>query len=59
MAKLLQLVERYFADGPGSLSDGLYWLSDGRMERLETWIDAEGPHLSPSPRFARVLEALT
>ena len=59
MAKLLALVERYFADGPGSLSDGLYWLADGRMERLETWIDEQGPHLSPSPRFARVLEQLT
>ena len=59
MAKLLQLVQRYFADGPGSLSDGLYWLADGRLERLETWIDEEGPHLSPSPRFARVLEQLT
>jgi hypothetical protein len=59
MAKLLRLVQRYFADGPGSLSDGLYWLADGRLERLETWIDEEGPHLSPSPRFARVLEQLT
>ena len=58
MAKMLQLVQRYFADGPGSLSDGLYWLVDGRMERLETWIDEQGPHLSPSPRFARVLEQL-
>jgi hypothetical protein len=58
MPKLLQLVERYYADGPGSLSDRLYWLSEGRMERLETWIDDQGPHLSPSPRFARVLEAL-
>jgi hypothetical protein len=59
MAKLLQLVQRYYADGPGSLSDGLYWLAGGRMERLETWIDEQGPHLSPSPRFARVLERLT
>ena len=59
MAKLLQLVERYFNDGPGSLSDSLYWLSEGRLERLETWIDEQGPHLSPSPRFARLLETLT
>ena len=36
MAKMLQLVERYFNDGPGSLSDSLYWLADGRMERLKT-----------------------
>jgi hypothetical protein len=58
IAQMLQLVTRYFQDGPGSLSDGLYWLVDGRMERLQTWIDEQGPHLSPSPRFARVLEAL-
>ena len=58
IAQMLQLVARSFNDGPGSLSDGLYWLLDGRLERLETWIDEQGPHLSPSPRFARVLEAL-
>lgn len=58
IAQMLQLVARHFGEGPGSLSDGLYWLVDGRMERLETWIDEQGPHLSPSPRFAQVLEAL-
>ena len=59
IAQMLQLVARHFNDGPGSLSDALYWLVDGRMERLETWIDEQGPHLSPSPRFARVLEELS
>ena len=59
IAQMLQLVARYFNDGPGSLSESLYWLVDGRMERLQTWIDEQGPHLSPSPQFARVLEALS
>ena len=58
IAHHLQLVRRYFDDGPGSLSDGLYWLPRGRMERLGDVDDEQGPHLSPSPRLARMLEAL-
>ena len=60
MAKPLQLVERYFDDGPGSLDDSLAtWLSEGRLERLETWIDEQGPHLSPLAAVRRLLETLT
>ena len=47
IAKMLQLVPAPSTTGPGSLSDGLYWLLDGRMERLETWIDEQGPHPRP------------
>ena len=59
IAQMLQLVARYFNDGPGSLSDGpVLAASTAAWSGCETWIDEQGPHLSPSPRFARVLEAL-
>jgi hypothetical protein len=56
---LLQFAGRYHAEGPGSLSDGVYWLRDGELERLNAWLDEKGPHIAPSDAFADMLARLS
>jgi hypothetical protein len=56
---MLQFAARYFREGPGSLSDSVYWLRDGELERLNAWIDEKGPHVAPSDAFAELLGRLS
>lgn len=57
IAPMLELTSRYYAEGPGSLSPSVYWLREERMERLNAWIDEDGPHITPSPEFLKLLES--
>ena len=59
IAQMLQLVARYFQRRPRlAQRRARTGSSTAAWSGCETWIDEQGPHLSPSPRFARVLEAL-
>jgi uncharacterized membrane protein len=59
VAPMVHLVQRYFHEGPGSLSESLYWLIDGRLERQDAWVDENGPAFAPSEGFTALLERLT
>ena len=59
IAPLLQFAARYHLQGPGSLSESVYWLREGRLERLDAWIDEKGPHIAPSEAFKETLNRLT
>jgi hypothetical protein len=56
---LLQFAASLHAEGPGSISDGIYWLRDGRLERLQAWIEDNRPRIAPSEAFAETLSRLT
>jgi hypothetical protein len=57
LAHLLELGQR-LSRGPGALTDAVYWLRDGELERLDAWIDDEGAHFAPSERFTSVMREL-
>jgi hypothetical protein len=53
-----ELIELALEEGPGSLSDGLYWLRDGFLERLETRVEGENIIFAPSDELTDVLNRL-
>jgi hypothetical protein len=55
---ILGAVRTMWAEGPGSLSDGLYWLRDGYLERLETRVEGENLIFTPSDELTGVLNRL-
>ena len=55
---MLELAHRMFAEGPGSISDGLFWLRDGSLTRLEHRIEDGGLVFSPPEEFLEVLYGL-
>jgi hypothetical protein len=55
---LLRLGQTMWEEGPGSLSDGLYWLRDGFLERLETRVEGENIIFAPSDELTDVLNRL-
>jgi hypothetical protein len=58
VAPMIRLVRRYYADGPGALSENLYWLHAGRLELQQAWADDDGPKFAPGPRFTELLNRL-
>jgi hypothetical protein len=44
---MLNVGHTLWTEGPGSLSDGLYWLRDGYLQRIETRV--EGDHMIFAP----------
>ena len=57
LAHLLELGQR-LSRGPGALTEAVYWLRDGELERLDAWVDDEGAHFAPSERFTSVMREL-
>jgi hypothetical protein len=55
---LLILANRMYADGPGSVSDSLYWLRDGVFERLAGEVQGEDVRFAPPDEFVEVLNGL-
>lgn len=55
---LLSLAHELCATGPGSISDGLYWLHEGTLERLDARIEAERVVFTPSDELVDVLNRL-
>jgi hypothetical protein len=55
---LVDLTRRLELEGPGSVSPHVYWLREGRFERLDVWHDDEGRHFAPSAEFTAMLEEL-
>jgi hypothetical protein len=56
---LLALAGRMHAAGPGSISDSIYWLRDGSLERLQSHTADEQVRFAPPQSFVQVLERLT
>jgi hypothetical protein len=57
LTHLLELGQR-LSRGPGALSEAVYWLRDGALERLDAWVDEDGAHFAPSERFSAVMREL-
>jgi hypothetical protein len=57
LTHLLELAQR-LCSGPGALTEAIYWLRDGELERLEAWLDDEGAHFAPSERFTALMVEL-
>jgi hypothetical protein len=55
---LVDLGHRLWVEGPGSLSDGVYWLREGRLERLDIVREDENTRFTPSEAFLDVLNRL-
>jgi hypothetical protein len=55
---MLDMAGRIHAEGPGSLSDRVYWLRDGSLTRIDARIDGANVHLAPSEEFEAMLERL-
>lgn len=55
---MLPLARDLWTEGPGTLSDGLYWLRDGFLERLETRVDGDAVTFAPSEELMDVLNGL-
>jgi hypothetical protein len=57
LTHLLELAQR-LCSGPGALTERLYWLRDGELERLDAWLDDEGAHFAPSDAFTAMMTGL-
>jgi hypothetical protein len=55
---MLGVTNVMWAEGPGSLSDGLYWLRDGTLERLPAHIRDGNATFVPPDEFVEVLNGL-
>jgi hypothetical protein len=55
---MLELTRRMYAEGPGSISESVYWLRRGCLERLEHRVDVGQLVFRPSEGFLQVLYGL-
>jgi hypothetical protein len=55
---LLTLGHRMWVEGPGSISDGVYWRRDRTLERLDARVDEERVVFTPSDELVDVLNRL-
>jgi hypothetical protein len=55
---MVQVIFSMYRDGPGSISNYLYWLNDGKMTRLPAEITDGELSFSPPSEFMEVLESL-
>jgi hypothetical protein len=55
---MLELTRRMHAEGPGSISDGLFWLRDGALTRLPHRVEDSRLVFSPPDEFLDVLYGL-
>jgi hypothetical protein len=55
---MLELTRRMYAEGPGSISESVYWLRRGCLERLEHRVDGGQLVFRPSEGFLQVLYGL-
>jgi hypothetical protein len=55
---MVLLVQRMYVEGPGSLSDGLYWLRAGTLERLDVRVDGESTTFTPSQELLEIFNRL-
>jgi hypothetical protein len=52
---MLNLGHTLWTEGPGSMSDGLYWLRDGFLQRLETQTEGESTVFAPPDELFEIL----
>lgn len=55
---MLRLGHNLWTEGPGTLSDGLYWLRDGFLQRLEARVEPDHIMFAPSDELTDVLNSL-
>jgi hypothetical protein len=55
---MLRVGRSMWEEGPGSLSDGLYWLRDGFLQRLETRVEGESTVFVPPDDLVEILNGL-
>ncbi|MBE2317717.1 hypothetical protein DVA67_017175 [Solirubrobacter sp. CPCC 204708] len=55
---MLDLARRMEQEGPGSISPHLYWLREGRLERLDARITDAGIEFAPSAEFGAMMARL-
>ena len=56
--RMIPAVAGMYRDGPGSISEKLYWFSGGEFIPLPYTIDAENINLNPPPGFLELLNRL-
>ena len=56
MTTMLGMAAGIHAEDQGALSDALYWLRDGRLERLDARLDDAGVSFAPSGEFLAMME---
>jgi hypothetical protein len=55
---LIPLARGMHVEGPGSLSDGVYWLRAGTLERLDVEVEGESVTFTPSEELLEVFNQL-
>ena len=58
MRHLVPLIARQYGDGPGSISDQLYWAKDGELTRISTTVDGDWVSVTPPMDFVAAVNAL-
>jgi hypothetical protein len=58
VSQLIPLVHSLWTEGPGSISESLYWLRDGRLERLDVRSEDDRVIFTPSDDLLEVLNRL-
>lgn len=56
--KLIVVVHNLYNQGPGSLSDNIFWYKDGHFENLPYTVEEGEIQFSPPESFAKMLEGL-
>lgn len=56
---MIHVARQACAQGPGSITDSLYWWRDGRLQRLPVFMNKEQIHFAPPDEFVAVLNSLS
>jgi hypothetical protein len=58
LGRMFEMAREIEREGPGSISNALYWLREGRLKRLDVQQEGLGPRFTPDAEFVEMLTHL-